>query len=1104
MQHRSAPPGNLPPKRGRGLLRILESALDLRPGEHAIVSAVLVHSLFEGFAVSLVLTAAQSLFLQTQSIGNLPWVYIAGGIAAFALNWVYSKLEHRVSMARLLKLSVVLLLIPVLLFRFVLVTFDPAIGAFGLLAWYLVMFAAIDARYWELNSVLFDVRQGKRLFGLLGVGESTAKVIGFLSVPGLVHVAGVENLLVVAALSLVVALVVLHRMLERHSDRLAVIDGGHGHDIDHDHGSSPGPFARLDRYRLLLVAFAACAIGGYTLIEFGFLSEVQSRFRSLSELAPFLGVFFGVAHALDILFKALLSGRFIRRFGIGPPLVILPIALLGVAILVASSPPPFDTPRALLILFGFNMLATEVFRGSLANSAYLLLFQPLAPRRRLEAHMAKALGDPLVIAVVGFLLLVVARPGPQMLIRLSYALIVIMVLWIGVAVILKGAYVQTIRRSLRRRILGTGQVELDPETTRELIAGPLRGERPGEVLYALDLLATAEHPDMEKILRELAHHPSPEVRRDIIRRIEASRPEWGLEMVRGMLEHETDPAILGEAVRVSLVLDEQSNPEDFAELFDDPRSEVCVGALSGALLGGGLEGIITAGKRVLDREGDKDPFQRETVARVIGTVGRADFYRPLVALLRDRSPRVRHAAVVAAGRVGSPQLAPLLTSLLSNRSIREAVCNALVEIGEPAARTIVQEWASDDTPARRRLLVRLVGRIPSATTFQLLEELVDAPDRRLREEALEALHRIAWTAGDHSERVMNVVHQELDDADVNRLLRGSFANAYGSDSSAIIQALDNEMNGIRRRLLLLLSFVYDRSVMVRVRDHLHVRSTLHMANAIEILELTLDPQLARRVVPIFEEMQNDHATGPLTPLYAPEQGLRDVISDPAGGHTAWTKACAVQLCMKNPDDATLSHVQRAVHYSHPVVREAALVATTHGPGHPAPTLSARTELPNLSIPGFTPARKRMLSIIDKILTLKTVEIFSEIEDATLIDIATIVDEAHADANTTIITKGDVGSCMYIIHEGRVRVHDGAQVFTEFGDGEIFGELSLLDPEPRSASVTAITDTLLLRLDQESFYELLSDNPSVGRGVIRILCQRLRRLNQKMVAVAGRE
>lgn len=133
----------------------------------------------------------------------------------------------------------------------------------------------------------------------------------------------------------------------------------------------------------------------------------------------------------------------------------------------------------------------------------------------------------------------------------------------------------------------------------------------------------------------------------------------------------------------------------------------------------------------------------------------------------------------------------------------------------------------------------------------------------------------------------------------------------------------------------------------------------------------------------------------------------------------------------------------------------------------------------------------MLSTIEKVIILKTVSIFAETSDEILAEVAAISTETEASVGETIFEKGDSGDSLYIIASGQVRVHDGDRTINDLVTGNVFGEMAVLDPEPRSASVKAIEDTHLLRLDQQALYELIDDRPEVARGLLKVLSQHLR-------------
>lgn len=149
-----------------------------------------------------------------------------------------------------------------------------------------------------------------------------------------------------------------------------------------------------------------------------------------------------------------------------------------------------------------------------------------------------------------------------------------------------------------------------------------------------------------------------------------------------------------------------------------------------------------------------------------------------------------------------------------------------------------------------------------------------------------------------------------------------------------------------------------------------------------------------------------------------------------------------------------------------------------------------------------PENKKLL-MIEKVLLLKSLSIFSETPETILAEIAHLTKEEIVKEGEVIFNEGEPGSCMYIIYSGKIEIKKGNQLLAEMDEKDFFGELSLLDTESRSASAVAKTECLLLRIDQDPFYELMELQPEVVRGVIRILCKRIRAVNQKLLEVTSK-
>ena len=142
-------------------------------------------------------------------------------------------------------------------------------------------------------------------------------------------------------------------------------------------------------------------------------------------------------------------------------------------------------------------------------------------------------------------------------------------------------------------------------------------------------------------------------------------------------------------------------------------------------------------------------------------------------------------------------------------------------------------------------------------------------------------------------------------------------------------------------------------------------------------------------------------------------------------------------------------------------------------------------------------RNAMYSTLEKTILLKSVNLFRDIPAEKLSQIAQITEETHWPAGAVVIKEGDPGDSLFIVAEGTVRIHKGDLDLAMFKKGDCLGEMAVLDHSPRSADATVIEDATLLKITQEDFYEVLSANPEITEGIIRLLTRRLRESNLRL-------
>ena len=139
----------------------------------------------------------------------------------------------------------------------------------------------------------------------------------------------------------------------------------------------------------------------------------------------------------------------------------------------------------------------------------------------------------------------------------------------------------------------------------------------------------------------------------------------------------------------------------------------------------------------------------------------------------------------------------------------------------------------------------------------------------------------------------------------------------------------------------------------------------------------------------------------------------------------------------------------------------------------------------------------MFTILEKTILLKTVDLFQDIPGELLSQVSQISKAKNYDNGEIIFKDGDIGDSMFIVLEGKISITKGDKEIALLDKGASLGEMALLDNENRSANAIAKEDSILLKINQDVFYELMESNADIMKQIIKLLTGRIRTANTKL-------
>ena len=142
----------------------------------------------------------------------------------------------------------------------------------------------------------------------------------------------------------------------------------------------------------------------------------------------------------------------------------------------------------------------------------------------------------------------------------------------------------------------------------------------------------------------------------------------------------------------------------------------------------------------------------------------------------------------------------------------------------------------------------------------------------------------------------------------------------------------------------------------------------------------------------------------------------------------------------------------------------------------------------------------MLTTIEKVALLQDVEWFKQTETQNLLLISTVAQEVVFEADTLIYAAGDSPDAVYLVIDGQIQLDNAHGQLQKLSYLDSFGMLDLLNNQPHTLSARAITGSLLLKIDRDSFWTILAGDAGILKSLLKTLAYRVRKLGEKLAIV----
>ena len=445
-------------------------------------------------------------------------------------------------------------------------------------------------------------------------------------------------------------------------------------------------------------------------------------------------------------------------------------------------------------------------------------------------------------------------------------------------------------------------------------------------------------------------------------------------------------------------------------------------------------------------------------------------------------------ALYALHMLEAPDINSLLFPYLKHPSerVRRMALEAFQVSDENAMRAVIPLLGEEGPRVRDLAEKRLMD-----SSFQNPEILIESlalPNRRIREGIFSLLESL-----------------QIKDLDVVRFARSQLERAYRNLAEA--EALDSNQDGAAKDLLhdhlvqkkrdrldmvLRVLATQDRSGKMRIIWRgLFSADSRQRSNALEALETSLGRTLSRTMVPLLEDYSASQCVSEgkkffQLPSFDTRPGV--LLGHLLSKHDWVTVVLALKLLAKEGTDGVDAEILKNLQESeNRYVRQMAQeIVPVDGGGFRKKETDMEQEI----------------SIPDKILHLRGIQIFESLSVTELAAIASVTEEVVFPKGEIVIKEGEQGDTMYMVLSGEVSVNKGTEEghmieLDRIGSGDYFGEMAIFKDQMRTATIRTEEETTLLVLHKREFTEIVREYPQIALGICQVLGERILILHEKI-------